>query len=718
MKKYRVPLSAIVYAFLLAIPALALAPVSEETLDDYGRSARIVALQMPRAHISHRGWSDDVATNALSLFLDALDSDHSTFLASDVAEFEARADELDDELSRGEMDFAFKVYERYMQRLSNRVDYVDELLDQGFDVDKEEVYQWRRKDMPWPADRAAWDELWRKKVKNQYVGRLVSKTLDDEEAAAETNATSEAEAESALQESEQAVPDTPEESIRKQYERYYSVLEDNDVHWLLTLYISSFARAYDPHSTYMSANDQEDFDINMSLSLVGIGAMLSREDGAAKVVSLITGGPAEQDGRLQPGDKIIAVGQGDEKPVDIMHWPLSKSVRLIRGEKGTTVVLHVIPASDRSGTTVKKIDIVRDEVKLEEKAAKGEVIEIEDAAGNVRKMGLLTVPEFYSDISGKREGVEDARSLTRDVREILADLKTNRIEGLLLDLRNNSGGALTEAIEMTGLFIKRGPVVQVKGGRHLRVLSDRDPELMYDGPMVVLVNRQSASASEILAGALKDYGRALIVGDTRTHGKGTVQSLISLDRRRPELGSLKFTSASFHRIEGHSTQKIGVEADIHLPSPLDNMEVGEEYLPNALPAVQVPSLRYNHSREVAECVDDLVLRSQERREEDERYRAYSELLDYLAEVRKADTVSLHLDERLQMARRERRMSEYLEKGNAVLSGDGTGGEDVEAVTEEDEKEKADLVREESLHILVDMIDLLNDKSQKELTQAE
>ena len=728
------------YMFLLicsGTACMALAPVDRTTSNIYARAGKIVSGEMPYKHLNHLSFNNAIATNAMESFLNALDYDHSFFLASDVERFRKEAPSLDEQVKRGNLSFAFDVYSVLLDRISNRVDYVSTLLTNGFDVTIDESYQWRRKDQPWPADETAWDELWRKKIKNQYVSKLVAETLAEEKAA-ETNTPSQSLELPAVETNELAdivvvdvpvadaeklelIPPestntlgsttntpfqklTPAESIIKEYSRYLDTFNDNDAHWLLSLYISSFVRAYDPHSDYMSQNNTEDFDISMKLSLVGIGALLSSEDGAAKVVRLIPGGPAEQDGRLQPGDKIIAVGQGNEEPVDIMHWPLSKSVRLIRGEKNTTVALHVIPASDFSGSTVKVIDIVRDEVKLEERAAKGHIKQLTTPeTSNTSTVAVIEVPDFYADINNSSDS--NARSLTRDVRQIINDLSaSNHLDGMVLDLRNNGGGSLPEAIDLTGLFIASGPVVQVKNDYAIINLADTDPDIAYDGPLVVLVNRQSASASEIFAGALQDYGRALIVGDSKTHGKGTVQSLIPLRTYNPTLGSLKLTSASYYRIAGGSTQKKGVIPDIIIPSILDSMEIGEEYLPGALEWSMVDPAFYQEDPTIGAVIPTIRAQSELRRLDSERFQKYSKLLDYLAGQRKSDSISLQLEERLPMARKEAEMADFI----VEYSPDGkeeAPPADEETSDDDAENSKApDLILDETLNILLDLIE--------------
>ncbi len=432
----------------------------------------------------------------------------------------------------------------------------------------------------------------------------------------------------------------------------------------------------------------------MRLSLVGIGALLSSEDGAAMVERLIPGGPAEKDGRLKPGDKIIAVAQGNDPAVDILHLSLNKTVQMIRGKKGTKVVLTVIPASDASGATTRKIDLVRDEVKLEEQAAKGSTREIKGADGVTRTMGVIKLPEFYADM---KSGGDEARSAARDVKQILEDLKSKEVKGVILDLRNNGGGSLSEAVNMTGEFIDSGPVVQVQDQRKLQILSDPDPDTVYRGPLIVLVNRMSASASEILAAALQDYGRAVIVGDTKTHGKGTVQTLSALSQANPSLGQVKLTTASFYRIAGGSTQLNGVKPDIVIPSALDSMELGEEFLPHALAWSEVYQAFYEPVNDYSNILPALATQSEHRRAEDPKFSAYLQLVKKAGERQKENEISLNFEDRLSQARGERQVEKMLRDEE----GDGASKDDAN-----------DPVLNETLNILSDMVTLSEQQQAK------
>jgi carboxyl-terminal processing protease len=474
------------------------------------------------------------------------------------------------------------------------------------------------------------------------------------------------------------------------------ILDDSDGDMVLQRYLTAFAQAYDPHSDYMSASTAEDFDIGMKLSLQGIGALLSSESGAAKVERVIPGSPAARDGRLKDGDRIIAVGQGDGELVDVLHWPLQKTVRLIRGPKGTRVVLKVIPASDITGSVTALIDLIRDEIQLEEQAAKGRV-ETVVRGGVTNRLGVINLPAFYVDMRARSNGRgSEFRSSTRDIAKILLDLESQGVQGVVLDLRNNGGGSLPEAVEMTGLFLPSGPIVQVKESRGVQVLSDPDPDILYRGPLVVLVSRQSASASEILAGALQDYGRAVLVGDSKTHGKGTVQSLFNLDDREPRLGQVKVTMASFHRVGGGSTQMKGIVPDIVIPSVLDELEIGEEYLPHAFPWSRVGAVTFAPYADLQPLLPELRKRFEERRKADPRFAAQAKVLARVAERQKSTEIPLQLDERLALARAEKGLNELEEKALRDPAEDGAPPEG---------ERSPDLFLDESLRILADLLDL-------------
>lgn len=699
MRKH--PLSLLLLAAALAgcgkpeVPASA--AVTNAPAQDPIPSERIatrVADRLPHIHLNRNAFDDSIATNALALFIDSLDYDHTFFLASDIAEFQKQATNLDNQVAAGDTSYSQVIFDRFKERVTNRVAYVNQLLNQPIDLDKAENYRWKRDTAPWPVNESEWNDLWRKKVKNDYVSRVAAiEAGKNDPKPAGTNTVDEARIEAL----------TPVEFVRERYKQYQLLIDNNfDKETVLQRYLSAFTRSYDPHSEYLSPRGVEDFDINMSLSLVGIGAMLRSEDGMAKITQLIAGGPAELDGRLQAGDKIIAVAQSNAAPVSILYWPLSKAVRLIRGEKGTKVVLTIIPADDTTGTRTKTIDLVRDEVKLEAQAAKGEVRQITETNGVPHRIGVLTLPEFYADFEAARNGKDGARRASVDVRRILGEFATNHVDGVILDLRNDGGGSLTEAIDIAGLFISVGPVVQVREQRGVAILPDGDPDTVYSGPLVVLVNRLSASASEIVAAALQDYGRALIVGDSKTHGKGTVQTVYPLSKLSEDLGSLKVTTASFYRIAGGSTQLKGVVPDVVLPSLYDALDIGEESLPNALPWSQVRGAYYRPwTDSVKPAIPELRKHSEARVAGSPAFTTFLARRERLRSRMENPEISLKLSDRVGEIVAEKE----LEK----LQDEELGG------TKKADKE--DPILDETVNILADMVDLAGEKSGPVITQS-
>ena len=669
---------------------------SEEGLSyksHYQRIARIVAESLPQAHVHHATLDDPIAEKALNNYLRTLDFDRTFFLAEEVGTFKQRATSLDDELRSGHIEFAYEVFAEFKDRAQERVAYVRNLLETAFDLTLDEDFTFKRKDEPWPQTAEERDDLWRKKIKNEYLGRKVAKALY-----AESSSDNPGE-EDRDDEARDLLEKTPEEMVLKMHQQFLNVLEGHDAEWVLQAYLNAFTTAYDSHSSYLSPRATEDFDIAMKLSLTGIGAVLKYDDGAAKIVRLIAGGPAERDGRLGPGDRITAVAQGEKESEDILYWPLYKSVRLIRGEKGTKVVLHVTPAADPSGTTIKKIDLVRDTINLEERSAKKDVRHFPgDGTGTPVKLGVLTLPDFYADQQGIRKGKENSKSSARDIKKLLQELRDEDIDGVLLDLRNNGGGSLQEAVEMTGFFIARGPIVQVKANRRVQVLKDPDRNVVYEGPLVILVNRMSASASEILAAALQDYERAIIIGDNKTHGKGTVQSVFPIDRRKPHLGSLKITTAGFYRVNGHSTQLKGVKPDILVPSALDVMEIGEEFLPNILDWSQVSQTKFNSYPDLQNEIGLLQEKSHRRLADDQEYALYQELIQRLKSQINKTSTSLNYERRLEIAREDQELTKLQEAIRDRLN-PNTSEED------DEEEEKKDFILSEALHILRDFVEL-------------
>lgn len=639
----------------------------------YAEIARAFAFNFPRAHLSRVPLDDAVSARSWTNYFDTLDYESLYLLAEDEARFVDQLAELDNQLRAGDLRFAYDVFKVFKARVHDRCDYVRQVAAQGLDFTKDESYTWKRRDEPRAAGRAEWDELWRLRVKNDFIREMVSR-----EAITDTNDTEEV---------------SIAEAIAQRYDRFRSVLDDYDAEWVLQQYLSAVARAFDPHSSYMSPGSLENFNIEMKLSLVGIGALLSSEDGAAKIERLIPGGPAARDRRecrLVPGDKIVAVAQGSDPAVDVRHWPLYKTVKLIRGARGTPVVLTVISAADPTGATTRKVDLIRDEVKLEERAAVGRIEEIRDFRGKPRKIGIVSLPAFYADMHARSSGETDYRSAADDVQDILQDMQQKGVEGILLDLRNNGGGSLPEAEKMVGHFIGSGPTVQVKERYRVTIKTDKTPGAICEGPVVVLVNRLSASAAEIFAGALQDYGRAVIVGDTKTHGKGTVQTIVPVRGDDQRLGAMKVTIASYYRITGASTQIRGVFADIVIRSPMDLMELGEDFLPNALSLSAVDPAPYTPVAGLDQVLAILREKSELRRSEDPRFQQYRAMLERVRKTQQTREALLNIEKRRELAATEEELAAIRESfsGNTQPS---------------TENDKIDLVLEEAAHILADFV---------------
>lgn len=690
------------------------------------RVARALARDLPLVHVRHRGFDEALAPAAWTNFLDSLDWDHSYFTQEDVAEFEPEGLRYDERLREGDTDFPRRVFDRFVRRVAERRDFVAAAVSNDWDFAEGDSYVFRRHHEPRPADRAEQDAIWTRRVKNALLAARIRCELANEEAsnklarAAAEGAAPDPAATNAFKSVEAAVDEAREDVVKAQ-DRFLDILRDADEEFWLSKYFNAMAMAFDPHSAYLSPVGTEDFNIDMGLSLQGIGATLQSEEGACKIVEIVPGSPSDRDTspeRLVPGDKIVAVAQGDAEFVDIRHWPLYKAVRLIRGPKGSTVRLRVIPAADPNAE--KTVTLVRDEIKLEEQAASGRVETFEDASGSERRMGYVKLPGFYATMGGA--GVS-RRSCSEDVAEILADFNSQGVEGLVLDLRGNGGGSLQEAVFLAGLFLRTGPVVMVRESRRKAVLPDNNPAVAFRGPMVVLVDRLSASASEIVAAALQDYGRAVILGDRATHGKGTVQSVMPIEGNEKELGTMKATTALFYRITGSSTQLRGVASDIRLPSFFEAYaELGEDKLPGALKWTHVSPAIYRIVDDFDTVLPELRARSEARRAADPKWRARMELLDNFAAFNTNNLVSLRYAERRAQAVEDERVSRAVADASAGADAPdmtGAGGDlrdedggaaDAGTAAErrrkrKENERKGDIVLDEALRVLADLADL-------------
>ena len=696
-------------------------------------TAALVCGLLGEAHVLRKPFDERMSPAAWTNYIDSFDPQRIYFTAEDIASFEPARTRYASLLRAGDLSFPSNVFARFVERVADRNAFAAKAAAEEFDFDVDEDYVWRRKGEPWTHEGAEQDDLWRKRVKNTLLAARVSFVIDRERKAEEAARKAEkGEPEKKDEKKEKTEDDavaSAREDMLKSAERFLQILRDSDEEFWLPRFYDCAALAYDPHSNYMSPASSEDFDIDMNLSLQGIGATLQTDDGACKIVEIVAGSPAERDEspeHLVRGDKIIAVAQGEDGEfVDIRHWPLYKSVRLIRGPKGSTVRLRVIPVSDPDATKV--VTLVRDEIKLEEQAAAGRLERYVDPTGAERPLGYVKLPGFYSSMARTGAGSDNTpRSATEDVARLLAQFNEEGAEGMVLDLRGNGGGSLAEAVRLAGLFLRTGPIVLVREGRgRPMALPDNDPAVAFRKPIVVLVDRLSASASEIVAAALQDYGRAVVAGDVRTHGKGTVQTVIALPPGDGRLGSLKPTTALFYRVSGGSTQIRGVESDIRLPSVFETYpELGEDKLPGALRWTHIAPSSFRPVDSLAAVVPELRLRSEARLATNAVWQARARLFDRFAAFNSNRVVSLRYETRLERAREDA----VLQREIAALA----SGEDAEALEaagpdalpdEEKEEESRrkkrrsaseprvpgeDPVLDEALAVLVDLVDLHGD----------
>ena len=588
---------------------------------DDSRIARVTAAFLERGHYLQQPFDDAMSAKFFDKYLDALDPAHLILLQSDVAEFEKWRTQLDDlTLKVGDTSPADIIFNRFLKRFTAHVEFATNLIaTEKFEFKGHDRYMPSRKDLPRPKDLAEAQQLWRERVRFEWLTELLNKEK----------------------------PVLIQTNLTRYYTRQLKTLSDFESDDVLQVYLDSLAHVYDPHSDYMGKPVQDNFNISMRLSLFGIGALLRLDDDQFCKIEELKEGPARKSGQLKPNDKIIAVGQGTNEMINVIGWKLNKVVDLIRGEKGSLVRLTVIPVDAADSSARKIVSLVRDEIKLEDQEAKAKLIELPAENGQpAQRLGLIDLPSFYANLESRDP---DRKSTTTDVAKLLKKLKEEKVSGVILDLRRNGGGSLEEAINLTGLFIKEGPVVQVKGSDgQISVDRDTDPDTLYDGPLVVLTSRFSASASEILAGALQDYGRALIVGDSSTHGKGTVQTLLKVGqllRTTNELGSLKITIRKFYRASGSSTQLKGVVPDIVLPSLNNHMDVGESSLPNALAWDTVPSANYEPVNLIPPVLPELRNRSEARVEKDKDFAYIRNEIERYKKAKDEKSVSMNEEER-------------------------------------------------------------------------
>ncbi|WP_193072844.1 carboxy terminal-processing peptidase [Pseudomonas sp. FME51] len=650
--------------------------------------ASLNTVELLRRHHYNRIRLDDALSSEIfDTYLRQLDPQRSLFTAADISTFEEYRHQLDDLLLKGDLSIGFAMHTRQIQRADQRMVYAQQLLREGIDTldfDSDQNILIDREEADWPTDDQALTTLWRQQIKDEVL-RLKLAGREQE-----------------------AIQDLLEKRYHNAQKRLYQTRSED----IFQNYINALAQVYDPHTQYLSPDNAENFDINMSLSLEGIGAVLQSDNDHTKIVRLVPAGPAEKSKQLAPADRIIGVAQAEGEMIDVVGWRLDEVVKLIRGPKGSSVRLEVIPASNPpSDMTSREVALVREAVKLEDQAAKSSVLEFNEQ-GNDFRIGVIEVPGFYIDFKAYRRGDPDYRSTTRDVRRLLSDLQEQEVDGIVLDLRNNGGGSLQEATELTGLFIDKGPTVLVRDSKgDVQVLDDPEAGVTYSGPMAVIVNRLSASASEIFAGAMQDYGRALVIGEP-TFGKGTVQSIQPLNH-----GELKFTLAKFYRVSGQSTQNRGVVPDITYPSLLDTVEIGESSLPRALPWDTIPAARYQPENKLDKYIPLLTDKHKARAAADPEF-AYT-----LARIELNRSMQERKYLPLNEARRRAEQKEFEDKllamentrrkalGEELLTAldkddplmDGTGVPS--PMAEEETEDQDDPFLAETGHILIDLLEL-------------
>ncbi|NPU94156.1 MAG: carboxy terminal-processing peptidase [Gammaproteobacteria bacterium] len=652
----------------------------------------MVVERLEELHYRKFPLDDALSAEVFDRYLKDLDSSKSYFLKSDIEEFNRYRVQLDDALQKGNLQPGFDIFNRYQQRIAERLDFAISLVTGGmdkFDFTKLESLETDPEKSEWPASRAESDDLWRKRVKHTIINmRLNGKTDAD-------------------------ILKTLERRYRTNLSR---VLQTNSED-AFQIYMNALTQTFDPHTQYFSPKVSENFNINMSLQLEGIGAVLQSEDEYTKVVSLVPGGPADLGKTLKAADRIVGVGQDKDEIQDVVGWRLDEVVDRIRGKKGTMVRLEVIPADAKSDHETRIVPITRDTVRLEDRAAQSEVMDI-DVNGHKERLGIISLPTFYADFRCRKSGDGSCRSTTYDVKKLIEKLQTQKIDGLVIDLRNNGGGSLEEVNNLLGLFIETGPTVQIRGSNgSVEVMADQDPQVLYTGPLAVVVNRLSASASEIFAGAIQDYQRGLIVGE-RTFGKGTVQSLQELDR-----GQLKITMAKFYRVSGESNQHKGIIPDIEYPSLINHEEIGESSLPHALPSDNIRPARYRKQHDIDTVLTYLRTAHDQRAAKDPEFQYVQDQVSAMDAIRQKTLVSLNWEQRqkenhdLEQQRlsienkRRGALGEPLLKSASELKVQDEEEEDLAAEATGKDKIEVDYILKETGKILTDFITIATDQTQ-------
>jgi carboxyl-terminal processing protease len=646
------------------------------------RVSKLVSNVIERSHYRQSPINDPVSSLVLDRFIEQLDGGRSYFLASDIAEFERYRYQLDDAVVNGQLEPVFAIFNRFQQRNKERVNYAVDLLKTEPDFAVDESFEFDRAKAPWAKTPEELNDIWRRRVKNDAVSLMLT-----EKPWAETK-----------------------DILQKRYERVVKRTEQVTSDDIFEVFMNSFAHVFDPHSSYFSPRNSEEYRIQMSLSYEGIGASLQLVDDYVTVLNVLPGGPAAINGTLGANDRIIAVGEGKSgKMVDVIGWRLDDVVQIIRGKVNTTVRLNILPAGAAPGSPEKVLELQRNKVSLDAQAAQKEVHTIKRGDREM-KVGVINVPSFYQDFEAKSSGAKDYRSTTRDVQKLITELKAEKMDALIMDLRGNGGGHLTEATALSGLFIPAGPIVQLRetGGR-VEVLDDPEPNTAWDGPMIVLVDRYSASASEIFAAAIQDYGRGIIVGQ-QTYGKGSVQNLYPLDRYAlgpdPGFGQLTVTIGKYYRVTGESTQHRGVQPDISMPTAISPEEVGESTRESALPWDRIRPAEFSKEGQLTPAIAALEQSHEQRVATAPDFRSLLADLDSFEKIRTQKKLSLNLKTRV--AEREQLEQERLGRENERRKSRGlppvakladlTGQDPPDAVLDETVEIAADLSGMSNLYL--------------------
>ncbi|HEY0120445.1 MAG TPA: carboxy terminal-processing peptidase [Rhizobium sp.] len=657
-------------------------------LQQQGQAAHLSAQFLTRFHYKPVPLDDALSVKIMNRFIKSLDPDRVIFLQTDIDTFMASSTKIDDAINQEDLNIPFSIFNVYEQRVVDRMSYARNLLRQNFDFSVQEDYPLIRDKEPWPKSEAESNDLWRKRVKSDWLRlKLAGKT-------------------------DAAIRSTLDKRYENSLQRAYKYKSDD----VFQTFMDAFTTSIDPHTDYFGATASAEFDISMKLSLVGIGAVLQEKDDYTTIRELVPGGPAQLSGKLTVGDRIIGVGQGENGAIkEVVGTRLDEIVQMIRGAKGSVVRLDILPADAGPDAKHRLISLARDKISLDKQAAQKTILSIKDGDAT-RKIGVITLPAFYEDFEARRKGDKDYRSASRDVAKLLAELKQDKVDGVLIDLRNNGGGSLSEAIDLTGLFVGKGPVVQQRdAGGKVDVDSDDLPAPAWTGPVGVLINRGSASASEIFAAAIQDYGRGVIVGEP-SFGKGTVQTVVNLDQvarnSKPKFGELKLTVAQFFRVNGGTTQLRGVTPDISLPGLSDPKSFGEASYDNALPWTQVKPANYALAGDMKALLPQLQSRHDARVQNDRDFQRFVEDITEVKAQREKRIVSLNETERRnEMIAQANRLKSRAQMNDGVDTGEDDGLQanerslSADIAIEKARKNAKDVLLNEAASILADEADL-------------